>query len=162
LARYRESDTGWLAGTCLGRCGDPGSLGEGTCSCDPSSCCETGTCCEDIVTQCIAVLTDSVQPLCGNGVGDPGAGCDLGDRNCDGDCEYACDTACRSAPDDADGDGIRDAYDNCPFTANPDQADSDGDGRGDACDGCPYQWNPWPSDADGDGIDDACDNCPYT
>jgi hypothetical protein len=35
---------------------------------------------------------------------------------------------------DADGDGILDASDNCPTTANADQADADGDGEGDACD----------------------------
>ena len=34
---------------------------------------------------------------------------------------------------DADGDGIDNWDDNCPFTPNPDQADSDGDGIGDAC-----------------------------
>src|SRR5205823_4492392 len=38
---------------------------------------------------------------------------------------------------DADGDGIPNNLDNCPFTANPDQADRDGDGIGDACDKCP-------------------------
>jgi len=38
--------------------------------------------------------------------------------------------------DDSDHDGIDDALDNCPFTANPDQLDSDGDGVGDACDNC--------------------------
>lgn len=36
---------------------------------------------------------------------------------------------------DADGDGVADARDNCPATANPDQSDSDGDGVGDVCDG---------------------------
>ena len=36
--------------------------------------------------------------------------------------------------DDIDGDGVRDAQDNCPDLVNPDQADSDGDGIGDACD----------------------------
>ncbi len=36
-------------------------------------------------------------------------------------------------PVDADGDGIPDATDNCPDTANADQADADGDGVGDAC-----------------------------
>ena len=36
-------------------------------------------------------------------------------------------------PDD-DNDGVQDATDNCPLTANPNQADSDNDGIGDACD----------------------------
>ncbi len=35
---------------------------------------------------------------------------------------------------DADGDGISNANDNCPFVSNPDQADADGDGFGDVCD----------------------------
>lgn len=35
---------------------------------------------------------------------------------------------------DADSDGVPDATDNCPETANPDQADADEDGIGDICD----------------------------
>ena len=36
---------------------------------------------------------------------------------------------------DGDGDGVPDASDNCPATANTDQVDiPDGDGLGDACD----------------------------
>jgi len=38
---------------------------------------------------------------------------------------------------DADNDGEADDVDNCPDTANADQADADGDGVGDACDDCP-------------------------
>jgi hypothetical protein len=54
-----------------------------------------------------------------------------------------------AAPGDSDGDSIPDDTDNCPTTANADQADTDADGQGDACD----------PDDDGDGILDGADNC---
>ena len=41
---------------------------------------------------------------------------------------------------DTDGDGVPDSADNCPQTANPDQADSDNDGIGDACDTTQYNF----------------------
>jgi len=74
---------------------------------------------------------------------------------------------------DADGDDVFDAADNCPATYNPYQVNTDGapDG-GDACDddddndnwldvddNCPKVPNPNQEDTDGDGIGDACDNC---
>jgi cysteine-rich repeat protein len=78
------------------------------------------------------------------------------------------------AADDADGDGLADAQDNCPIVFNPirpldngTQADTDGDGAGDACDVCPLDANatscapPAGDDEDGDGLKDWLDNCPY-
>lgn len=89
---------------------------------------------------------------------------------------------------DSDGDGILNADDNCPFTANPEQEDMDDDGLGDVCDedldgdnadnntdNCPYSPNADQQDQDGNGVGDACDldvdndgianeidNCPTT
>ena len=45
-------------------------------------------------------------------------------------------------PDDTDGDGHKNAVDNCPYVANKDQKDTDGDLKGDACDPCPNYKNP--------------------
>jgi len=88
---------------------------------------------------------------------------------------------CAFGPD-TDADGIADECDNCPQTANAEQADLDVDGRGDACDlcptdnlndidgdnlcaefdNCPTAANPDQSDADSDGIGDLCDPCTDT
>lgn len=53
---------------------------------------------------------------------------------------------------DTDNDGVLDVVDNCPTTANPDQADVDLDGVGDVCD----------SDDDNDGVLDDDDVCAAT
>jgi formylglycine-generating enzyme required for sulfatase activity len=44
-----------------------------------------------------------------------------------------CGVAPSAWAQDADGDGVPDAKDNCPLVANPDQADCDDDGIGNAC-----------------------------
>ena len=59
---------------------------------------------------------------------------------------------------DSDGDGVRDPLDNCPTTANPDQADTDGDGVGDVCDNAPNTPNADQADTDGEETPDADDD----
>ncbi|MFH1374378.1 MAG: thrombospondin type 3 repeat-containing protein [bacterium] len=58
---------------------------------------------------------------------------------------------------DADGDGIEDSLDNCPYDYNPDQIDTDLDTVGDSCDNCPLAFNPDQADSSGNGIGDVCD-----
>jgi hypothetical protein len=65
---------------------------------------------------------------------------------------------------DRDGDGVKDAMDNCPGAANPQQYDEDGDRVGDVCDNCPHVANAQQEDtlegAAKDGVGDACDPNP--
>lgn len=62
---------------------------------------------------------------------------------------------------DADGDGVKDASDNCPNAANATQTDTDADGAGDACDSTPNGVVAVTVvDTDGDGVPDSSDNCP--
>ncbi len=49
---------------------------------------------------------------------------------------------------DTDDDGIVDSNDNCPYTANSDQADSDSDGVGNVCDNCADACNPDQADSE--------------
>jgi hypothetical protein len=60
-------------------------------------------------------------------------------------------------PGDLDGDGVPNATDNCPMTANAAQRDEDSDGVGNACDNCPATANPMQTNTDSDGVGDACD-----
>ena len=70
---------------------------------------------------------------------------------------------------DSDGDGVADADDECPDTANKSEAglcgcdepdfDDDGDGLINCLDNCPGADNPDQADLDGDGVGDLCDNC---
>lgn len=62
---------------------------------------------------------------------------------------------------DADGDGVKNEQDSCPFTSGA-QVDSDGDGVGDVCDVCRVVKDRDQADVDGDGVGDACDNCRTT
>jgi MYXO-CTERM domain-containing protein len=107
-----------------------------------------------------ALAQNSNNPEClGTQCGAPaeeggGCGCSCG---CSVWVSYTDDGKTLSYTDDADGDGIPDGYDNCPFVANPDQKDTDGDGVGDACDNCPTVPNKDQLDQNGNGIGDACD-----
>jgi len=112
-----------------------------------------------------------------DGVCDAGDNCpdsanpDQADADGDGAGD-ACDVCTNDPNDDADNDGICEGSgylppktgenDNCPDTANTDQANADGDGWGDVCDNCPNTANTDQADADSDTVGDVCDNCPNT
>ncbi|HXU11311.1 MAG TPA: putative metal-binding motif-containing protein, partial [Candidatus Binatia bacterium] len=101
---------------------------------------------------------NGIDDNCNNLVDDDAAGVDS-----DGDgVRNACDN-CRFAynPSQADGDldGFGNSCDNCLAVFNPAQADQDGDQRGDVCDNCPTEANSFQDDGDGDHVGDVCDNC---
>jgi thrombospondin type 3 repeat protein len=59
---------------------------------------------------------------------------------------------------DGDGDGVPDVIDDCPATANPNQADADGNGLGDVCDAAPDERFDAGFDAGLDARFDAADD----
>ncbi len=108
-----------------------------------------------------------IEPNCNPGAADPaclaGFDCDdtidlPDDSDLNGNCTGEFKPNKTTTITDTDNDGIADTSDNCPNTANSNQADDDGDGLGNACDSCPSDSQ---NDIDGDGIcetDDSCDN----
>jgi hypothetical protein len=84
---------------------------------------------------------------------------DPGQEDADGDgLGDACDDCPGDPANDADGDGVCGDLDNCPDDPNPLQEDADTDGVGDVCDPCfnnpdpGCQACPPGEDADGDGV----------
>ncbi len=112
---------------------DNGDDGDG---CDVGCVVEAGYLCTGAPSTC------SPEAQCGDGVIDAGEDCDDGndvsEDGCDATCAIEPGFDCVGEPsvclEDADGDGVLDAEDNCPTVANPSQADADGDELGNACD----------------------------
>ncbi|MDI1450291.1 thrombospondin type 3 repeat-containing protein [Polyangium sp. 6x1] len=137
-------------------CTDEG-FGKGdACSEGVGACMSTGmmVCDGAGATMCSATPGEPTAEACGDAI----------DSDCDGAPSNGCSV-------DADGDGVPDAYDNCPDVVNLEQGDQDGDGAGDACDAdpdgdeiptemgdnCPWTANAGQEDRDEDGVGDACD-----
>ena len=113
-----------------GLCGLPNGQ---TCSLDVA--CRSGQCQSSVCSACRADSDCPADAYCNLQIGECSA------KKPDGE-------GCTRAPEcqqdfctrdgiclvDSDGDGVPDVFDNCPNTANPDQADRDHDGHGDACD----------------------------
>lgn len=102
--------------TCQGASEDPGQCVPGT----PPDCTDGNPCTDDICDP---------QTGCTNTNDDTNSCSDEDQCTPNDHCEMG-----TCVGDDADGDGVGDNCDNCPFDPNPDQTDTDGDGMGDACD----------------------------
>lgn len=115
------------SGICVG---DPMSCGDGTVQRVCGEECDDGN--RDSEDGCSA---NCIIEFCGDGILQPGLEeqCDDGNaEDCDG-CSAACEIE-EFLGEDADGDRIPDACDNCLLVPNPDQEDLDGDGLGNRCD----------------------------
>lgn len=95
----------------------------------PNDCASGGVCASDVATGSGCTPTGSFLP-CVDGASDCGGGC----RTCLGEAGWS---ACATCVGDRDQDQVADCIDNCPDSANSDQADDDDDGTGDACDAAP-------------------------
>jgi len=84
------------------------------------------------------------------------AGCGFQPSPASGDAPGS-DAAGSGSDTDQDMDGVADAVDNCPTTANADQRNRDHDAWGDACDLCPHLATATDPDLDGDKVGDSCD-----
>lgn len=142
----------------------------GSCSADCGECGATGC------TEIVMPTEWSTLSVCGDGVCQKDGVIPENCINCWLDCSAEIDTDGDGTPDgcdgcptdplkvdpgvcgcgtpdgDADADGVIDCLDNCPETANADQADFDADGLGDVCD----------PDRDGDSVFGSDDLCPWT
>ena len=123
-------------------------------SCDPAIGCVQTYRCDDHNPCTLDSCNYSNFPTCQHTPLSGGA-CDDGNPCTNDSCDPA--IGCVHRATDADSDSVPDSCDNCPSSANPDQADADSDGVGDVCDNCAAMVNPGQEDCDGNGIGDRCD-----
>jgi len=122
-----------------------------------------GVCLEDLGVVC-ATNADCASPsFCG-----PTATCQRAHGTCRSSADCPIGIPCEqelviATANDADGDEVFDANDNCPLIANPKQMDEDNDGIGDPCDG-QLCGNAELEDGEGcdDGARDVGDGCSAT
>lgn len=108
------ADTCNAVGVCRANHHPTGSACEAGLFCSSGDSCNAGTCGEGSFSPCSASekcseALDQCYPACGDGVQDPGEGCDTGGQNSD-TTPNACRTDCRVA---SCGDGVQDTGEGC-------------------------------------------------
>jgi len=129
-----------------GACSNPNKP-DGTACNDGDACMQTDAClagscvgsnpvaCEDAAECQLAGTCDSFTGTCSGAPAPDGTPCtSASGLSCSASAQCVAAACAANGTDDADSDGICDADDNCPATANPEERDLDSDGIGDVCD----------------------------
>lgn len=139
VCQHPPGNAGTLCRAASGECDTAEVCNGTTTTCPTDAVAGAGVACGDDGNPCTRDVCDGSSSICTHDAGNTGTVCRPSADPCD--TAEACDgvnTVCPSDSGlpDGDVDGVCDAQDNCPTSANAAQEDGDGDLTGDLCDPC--------------------------